>query len=150
MFKWYVSGPIAAPDADGEPPTPGLILRRKAEMNHLCAKLRKQFPSYTIINPLEVTACTREEPFCDAGYAGQADGHDWECYLRYDVRALLLVDSIVMMPGWERSPGALLEKEVSQFFTIGAYFWVDGNIKIRPKFMRGRPDFIDEAGWVRR
>ena len=34
---------------------------------------------------------------------------DWAAYMRYDLRQILECDTIVMLPGWEKSTGAKVE-----------------------------------------
>jgi hypothetical protein len=38
----------------------------------------------------------------------------WEAHMRVDLAALLTADVIVVLPGWEGSRGALLEKTVAE------------------------------------
>jgi hypothetical protein len=47
------------------------------------------------------------------GDDGAGSGHNWGCYLRGDLAALLDCDAICMLPGWEASHGARLELTVA-------------------------------------
>jgi hypothetical protein len=45
---------------------------------------------------------------------GQGQGnHSWECYLRGDIRAMLLCDGVAVLPNWQRSKGAFLEVQTA-------------------------------------
>ena len=54
----------------------------------------------TVINPAEL----------DADDAGE---YEWDFYLRRDLKVLADCTHIVMLPGWTRSKGALLEHHVA-------------------------------------
>lgn len=47
------------------------------------------------------------------GPEGAGSGHEWGCYLRGDLAAMLGCDAILMLPGWEASHGARLELSVA-------------------------------------
>lgn len=51
---------------------------------------------------------------CNPGEKGVIDGWEWVDYLRYDLRELLDCDAVALLPGWERSRGASLEKYVAE------------------------------------
>lgn len=57
---------------------------------------------------------------CPPNHTGECVGrsldskpHKYGCYLRSDLRELLNCDAITMLPGWEESPGALVERSVA-------------------------------------
>jgi hypothetical protein len=52
---------------------------------------------------------------------GAGGGHQWGCYLRGDLAALLDCDAILMLPGWESSHGARLELQVAS--AVGLRVW---------------------------
>lgn len=43
----------------------------------------------------------------------RGQGHAWECYMAHDLSALVLCDAIMLLPGWDESPGARLEWTVA-------------------------------------
>lgn len=56
---------------------------------------------YRVVNPAELDEA-------DAG-----EEMSWEQYLRRDIRALMDCTHIALLPGWERSKGAKLEKHIA-------------------------------------
>lgn len=44
---------------------------------------------------------------------GEIDGWTWEDYLRHDIELLVKCDAIFMLPGWESSKGAKLERFIA-------------------------------------
>jgi len=63
--------------------------------------------------------------------------HSWECYLRADLRALLLCDGVALLPAWQLSPGARLEFNTAvgvgvEVLDLGAW-------------LRRRPSVVQEA-----
>ena len=42
-------------------------------------------------------------------------GHTWEEYMREDIKALMYCDAILLLDGWEKSKGAVIE------FTLAAH-----------------------------
>ena len=36
-------------------------------------------------------------------------GSEWKAYMKADIKALMSCDAIVMLPGWEKSKGAMIE-----------------------------------------
>jgi hypothetical protein len=103
-----------------------------------------------VVNPLKVPACPTEdcyrsswtrkgtaigraapfqwnsndpkptpEQFREAGYEFK---HGWECYMKYDIKAMLTCDGIYMIRGWHTSPGARLEQFVAASCGLKIYF----------------------------
>lgn len=104
----YISGPINSV-------IPGLTHEEAKARFHRCEQwINDNLPEWTVVNPLDVGACTN--PQC-----GDYDGHSWECWLRYDLIAMLNCDVIVLLPGWERSAGAVLEAHVAQNIMMTAF-----------------------------
>ncbi|TAH55205.1 MAG: DUF4406 domain-containing protein [Treponema sp.] len=46
----------------------------------------------------------------------------WEGYMRHDLKLVCDSDIIVMLPGWKKSRGALLEKAVADNLGLEAWF----------------------------
>lgn len=77
----YVSGPMS-----------GRPLHNFPAFYRASAKLRKL--GYKVHNP---------------AVKGIIDGWTWEKYMRYDLIKLMTCDTILLLKGWSRSPGARLE-----------------------------------------
>lgn len=85
MQRIYISGPMSN--------LPGL---NKAAFASEAGRLRDL--GYEVVNPGEVAL---------------PDGTTWAQYMRHDLKLLLDCDTIFMLPGWERSNGALIEHVVA-------------------------------------
>lgn len=79
----YISGPIS-----------GLPYGNRPAFAAVSATLRSK--GWEVVNPHELFNAEVEE--------------SWEGYMRKDLAALLTCTHIVMLPGWEQSRGAQLEK----------------------------------------
>lgn len=62
-------------------------------------------------------------------YNGIEDDAPWEEHLRADIPMLLMCDCIVMLPGWEKSKGALLERVIAEAFHMEQYFIRNGVLR---------------------
>lgn len=82
----YISGPIS-----------GLPDGNRPAFAEMAATLRSK--GWVVVNPHDLFAADVEE--------------SWEGYMRKDLAALLTCTHIVMLPGWEQSRGAQLEKQVA-------------------------------------
>lgn len=59
----------------------------------------------------------------------------WEDYMRVGLRMLLKADAIALLPGWEKSPGANIEKQLAFDLGLGAGTvedWLTVSRKIGP------------------
>lgn len=45
---------------------------------------------------------------------GVIDGAEWADYLRHDISRLASCEALVLLPGWDRSRGALLEVHIAK------------------------------------
>lgn len=49
----------------------------------------------------------------------------WEAHMRADLAALLTADVIVLLPGWETSRGAQLEKTVAEAIGLSVVYFTE-------------------------
>lgn len=81
----YISGPMSnLPDFN------------RPRFNSEAALLRAQ--GFTVVNPAE---------------SALPEGSSWRGHMREDIRALVDCDRIHLLPGWERSRGAMLELKIA-------------------------------------
>lgn len=86
--RWYLSGKMS-----------GLPDFNFPAFNRWAARLRAE--GFDVLNPAEL----------DAQDTGPME---WADYLRRDIPQLLTCNAIAMIPGWETSKGARLEKHIAQ------------------------------------
>lgn len=87
-MKHYLAGPMT-----------GIAEYNFPAFNAAAQKLRAL--GYTVVNPTEITGPISE-------------GLPRSFYLRQDLVYLLTCDAIILLPGWENSPGALLERAIAE------------------------------------
>lgn len=111
MLKVYMSGPINSPVSSGR-----TAEDHKAAFTDLKQWLKRNMGNWEVINPCEIgTTCL--DPDC-----GPFDGHDWNCWLKADLREMLTCDAILLLPEWEQSAGALLEANVAKAVGMTPYY----------------------------
>lgn len=96
MTRLYLSGPMT-----------GIPELNFPAFNAAAARLRAS--GYEVTNPAEMDAAD-PAPLT------------WEQYLRRDIRALLDCEAIALLPGWEKSRGAKLEKHVAEALGMRAIY----------------------------
>lgn len=68
--------------------------------------------------------CTSEDPCEPDDSAGEGSPHTHACYMRADLIAMLMyADSVLMMPGWEKSVGARAELNTAVVAGIPVHFY---------------------------
>jgi hypothetical protein len=102
-------------------PTPTSVPTEETPVTSTDTADRLAADGYVPVNPFDVPphpACICPEAVSADGAGG---GHQWGCYLRGDLAALLGCDAILMLPGWESSHGARLELTVAS--AVGLRVW---------------------------
>ena len=92
----YIAGPMS-----------GLPDFNYPAFNAVAAELRAE--GQTVVNPAEN----------DSGSTGQP----WEFYMRLGLIGLMQCDEIMLLPGWENSPGACLEHHVAEALGMRISKW---------------------------
>ncbi len=77
-------------------------------------RLRSQ--GHTVVSPHELPA---DCPGC----ANTGHEHSWAEHMRVDLAALLTCEVIVMLPGWQQSRGAQLEKTVAEAIGLSVVYY---------------------------
>lgn len=90
MTRWYLSGPISAP-------TPAEVERNKQVFRDSARVMRGR--GLRVCNPVEICPQT---------------GLSWGDYMRKDLSELLKCDAVALLPGWQDSKGACLERHVAE------------------------------------
>lgn len=72
-------------------------------------------------------------PICNPeGHIGQ-DGkasHSWACYMKHDIRDLMLCDSIALLPGWDESRGATMEYKLAHDLEMTVMYLNDQGVVV--------------------
>ena len=122
--KAYISGPI----------TPILDFDReelKGRFRSAEKWLKEHWPGFDYVNPLYVQPGCEDLPCRYGPPTHGLDRHAWECYMRGDIKALTECDHIILLPGWELSRGAKVERDLAL------------HLGLTPWFM----EFNEENGW---
>ena len=77
-------------------------------------RLRSQ--GHAVVSPHEIPA---DCPAC----ANIGIEHSWAEHMRVDLVALLTCDVIVLLPGWQQSRGAQLEKTVAEAIGLSVVYY---------------------------
>ena len=110
MSRYYISGPMT-----------GLPDFNFPAFHAAAARLRAI--GHEVVNPAELDAMDGDKEMA------------WADYLRRDIKALMDCDSIAMLPGWERSKGAMLEFQnavtlgMAVFYVTAAWLPIPGKVK---------------------
>lgn len=115
----YVSGPYT-----------GAVSANIAAARDVASKLWEQ--GHVVICPHTNTA--HFESFCNATYEQYIDG---------DLILVSVCDAIVMLPGWEHSKGAIIEKIHAEMLNIPVYYAPLDHLPM-PKLEVDNPEYIRE------
>lgn len=100
MTRWYIAGPMT-----GQPDLNFPAFHRAA------AQLRAQ--GHEAVNPAEIN------PDPSAG---------WNACMRADIAQLVTCDGIFLLPGWESSKGASLERHIARALDMQVAYMVHEEI----------------------
>lgn len=119
-MKVYISGPISA--------AKDLTIETKHSRFYSCEDWIRNHTDWEPVNPLKLEACQRESEFYCGGPQNNkmpdvvTFDHTWECWMRYDLKALLDCRAIALLPRWEESPGAAMECDIARTLGMTPYF----------------------------
>ena len=85
----------------------GIALHNFPAFEEAARRLREQ--GHTVISPHECEEVNHDAP------------KPWAYYMRRDIVAMMGCDTIVMLPGWEQSRGANLERHVAEALSFTIY-----------------------------
>lgn len=94
MSRVYIAGPVT-----------GLPQFNYPAFNAAAQPLRAL--GHTVCNPAEI-----DPPSADQLHSGQVK--PWAYYMRNGIRLLMDADAMALLPGWESSTGACLERDIAQ------------------------------------
>jgi len=109
--KLYIAGPIK-----------GIENHNREHFTYADKALRAY--GFGVVNPKDIPACEDMKCGGDPQYV-----HTWECWLKYDLREMLLCDGVALLFGWQLSRGASLEVRVADEVGIPVkmfWLWMDG------------------------
>ena len=96
MIRLYLAGPMT-----------GLPDLNFPAFHSEAARLRAL--GYDVVNPAEINGGADELVVCAKMTPAELKAH-WRKCMRADIKQLMDCDGIALLPGWERSKGACLEK----------------------------------------
>lgn len=109
----YIAGPVA--DTDNHEAIFASVANAISTQGHVA------------INPLDIAPLSHPSLGCPDGYSPgtQSEHTSSACFMRTDLISLLTCDSIMMLPGWETSRGATVEKSVAEACGMPVHYWVE-------------------------
>lgn len=114
-MRIYISGPIGTPVSGTT-----LESRRKA-IYDMVERVREA--GHEPVNPLLIDACS---PIPDGACGVPVDAddpqsHSWACYMKYDIREMLLCDGVLALYKWAESAGANVEVTVAMLLNMNVW-----------------------------
>jgi hypothetical protein len=70
------------------------------------------------VNPIEVVL---DKCAGVAECGGEGEIHHWTCYMKHDLRDMLVCDGVVVLPNWTQSTGAGIEVDLAD--RLGMPIW---------------------------
>ena len=93
-MKIYIAGPMS-----------GLVNNNYPAFHAAAEGLRQA--GYEVLNPADVDSQDSVTPMAD---------RTWDWYMRRTVRMLTEADGMALLPGWEKSTGARIERDLAPHF----------------------------------
>ena len=99
LVKVYIAGPIAGqPNGNRE-----AFAQRAKEL---------ETAGHEPLNPWDIPP-DHNHGSCMGGKVYETSVHEYGCFLRNDIMAMMWCDAVSMLPGWEQSKGATTEYAVA-------------------------------------
>lgn len=105
-MRAYIAGPMQGQPGHGHP-----------NFEDACVLLRVNFPRDEFVSPHEIDFGETEET------RGQMDHHH---YMREDLKALLTCDTIILLPGWSKSKGSMIELNTAVGAGLKVFLYLHG------------------------
>ncbi len=95
---------------------------------------------YEVVNPAELDPPEVQKAAWDSPDGQLTDGgvagHTWAEFLARDVKAVAGCDGLVLLPGWQTSKGARLERFVAQLLGLPVYELVGRHLRLCPAYFQ--------------
>jgi|SRR5882672_5875464 len=118
MSKFYLAGPMS-----------GYPRSNFDAFDHAAKILRGR--GHEVISPADLDRALGIDP----DNPESTKGVDWSEVMRADLRHVLDCDGIVMLPGWEKSNGACLERTVAESTGRIVWIWEDTVLTFAPAWL---------------
>lgn len=120
----YIAGPMT-----------GIVEWNFAAFDEARDALRRD--GWNVISPADLD---RADGFRPDGMAGteELSQQQKRRFARNDIGALLVVDAVFVLPGWERSAGATHEVQIAGWLGLPIYTWPEGREVAPPDDWSGR------------
>jgi hypothetical protein len=107
LLRLYISGPISL----GEKFPPGHPTRKRYEAAFFDAEVALHERGHRTDNPMRLHVNTPNA--------------SWQSKLRVDIRYLVQCDGILMLPDWQKSKGACLERMIASSVDLDVFYSVE-------------------------
>jgi hypothetical protein len=105
MMRVYISGPMS-----------GIPNENRAAFEDAEKAMRKRFEwvdSFSIVNPVQIGSALRDRFKDMYSSSGKTEKPGWCDYMREDIPALCSCHAVLMLPGWQESDGAQIERYIA-------------------------------------
>ena len=104
-MRVYISGPMS-----------GIPNENRAAFDDAEQKMLKRFAwvdSFSIINPVQIGNALKDRFMYMYSSSGKTEKPGWCDYMREDIPALCSCHAVLMLPGWQESDGAQIERYIA-------------------------------------